>query len=82
MDGALYRMGQDCHPTYGNQVHAFQITTLSTTAYREKMIETPVVRATSKGWNAKAMHHVDLHQTGRNEWIAAVDALGMIPPGR
>jgi len=76
----LYRMGQDCYPTYGNQVHAFRITEISTTAYRETMIETPLVKATSVGWNAKAMHHVDLYQTGKNRWIAAVDALGIIPP--
>jgi hypothetical protein len=27
---------------------------------------------TSKGWNADAMHHVDLHQLGNGTWIAAV----------
>ena len=40
------------------------------------MIDAPVVKASSKGWNAEAMHHVDAHQIGRNRWIAAVDALG------
>ena len=78
-DDTLYRMGQDCEPSYGNQVHAFQITEISPTSYQEKMIEPPLVKATSKGWNAKAMHHVDLHQTGENKWIAVIDALGMIP---
>jgi hypothetical protein len=28
------------------------------------------------GWNAEAMHHVDAHRIGGNQWIAAVDALG------
>jgi len=77
VDGTLYRMGQDCHPTYGNQVHAFQITEISTTDYRETKIKTPLVKATSKGWNAKAMHHVDFHQVGKKKWLAAVDALGV-----
>ena len=76
IDGYLYRLGQDCDPTYGNQVFAFQITEISTTAYKEKMIETPLVKASSKGWNADAMHHVDAHQIGENKWIAAIDALG------
>lgn len=76
IDGTLYRIGQDCYPTYGNQVFAFQITEISPTAYQEKMMDTPLVKATSKGWNADAMHHVDLHQVSKNQWIAAVDGLG------
>jgi hypothetical protein len=76
IDGTLYRIGQDCYPTYGNQVFAFQITEISTTTYKEKIMDTPLVKATSKGWNAEAMHHVDLHQVSKNRWIAAVDGLG------
>jgi len=76
LDGILYRMGQDCYPTYGNQVFAYQITDISTTTYKEKVIDIPIVKATSKGWNADAMHHVDAHQISRNKWIAVVDALG------
>jgi len=76
IDGTLYRIGQDCYPTYGNQAHAFQITDISPTIYKEKMIDTPLVKATSQGWNAEAMHHVDAQQIGNGKWIAAVDALG------
>lgn len=76
LDGKLYRLGMDCLPVYGYQVHAFQITDISTKTYAEKMIDAPVVKATGKGWNAEAMHTVDAHQIGRNLWIAAVDALG------
>jgi hypothetical protein len=78
IDGTLYRIGQDCYPTYGYQVFAFQITDISTTTYKEKRIDTPLVRATSEGWNADAMHHVDLHQISKNKWIAAVDGNGPI----
>jgi len=78
-DGSLYRMGQDCDPTYGNQVHAFRITEISPIAYTEEMIEPPVVRADSTGWNSRAMHHVDPHQMKDGTWIAAVDALGIVP---
>jgi hypothetical protein len=76
IDGSLYRLGQDCYPTYGNQVHAFRITEISPATYAEKMIETPLVRASSQGWNAQAMHHVDVQQIGKDRWLAAVDALG------
>ena len=76
LDGALYRFAQDCYPTYGNQVNAFRITDLSPSTYAEQMIETPVVKASSSGWNADAMHHVDAHQIGKGRWIAVVDALG------
>jgi len=75
-DGKLYRLGQDCYPTYGNQLHAFEITEISESTYSERMVETPLVRASSKGWNAEAMHHVDAHQIGEGKWIAVVDALG------
>jgi hypothetical protein len=77
-ENSLYRMGQDCAPSYGNQVHAFHITEISPTSYKEEMIERPLVKAASTGWNAKAMHHVDFHQVGPDSWIAAVDALGII----
>lgn len=76
IDGTLYRLGQDCYPTYGNQVHAFQITDISPNTYSERMIDAPLVKSSSKGWNAEAMHHVDVHQIDKNKWIAAVDALG------
>jgi hypothetical protein len=79
IDGALYRLGQDCYPTYGNQVRAFKVTDISPTTYSEVMMDTPLVKFSAKGWNAEAMHHVDVHQTGKYKWIAAVDALGRNP---
>jgi len=75
-DGALYRLGMDCYPTYWSQVRAFQITSITPSTYMERMIETPLVKASSKGWNAMAMHHVDALRIGTNQWIAVVDALG------
>ena len=76
IDGSLYRLGQDCYPTYGSQVHAFKITDISPTTYSEIMIEKPLVKASSEGWNAESMHHVDAQQTGNGKWAAVVDALG------
>ncbi len=76
MDGALYRLGMDCYPAYVTQARAFEITDISPSTYVEKMIETPLVKASSKGWNALAMHHVDALKSGPKQWIAVVDALG------
>jgi hypothetical protein len=76
IDGVLHRLGQDCDPTYGNQVRAFRVIEISRTAYREEAIEPPLVKASGAGWNADAMHHVDLVRRGASDWIAAVDALG------
>ncbi len=77
INGKLHRIGQDCDPTYGYQALAFPITDISPTTYREEA-GVPLVKATSRGWNADAMHHVDLHQLGKDKWIAAVDGKGTI----
>jgi hypothetical protein len=75
-EGELYRVGQDCAPTYGNKVHAFRITELSTTEYAEEMVQEPIFTRVSGSWIAQAAHHVDAHQLADGRWIAAVDGLG------
>lgn len=72
----LYRVGQDCAPTYGNKVHAFRITALSTTEYAEEMVQKPIFARVPDSWIAQAAHHVDAHQLANGKWIAAVDGLG------
>jgi hypothetical protein len=70
----IYRFAQDDHLTYGNQVKMFEITDLTPTCYAEREVEPgPVLRASGSGWNAEGMHHVDLHQTADNKWVASVD---------
>lgn len=76
LGGRLYRLAQDCEPTYGNAVRAFEITVLTATDYAEKAVEQPLVQASSAGWNAAAMHHVDAHRLDDGSWIAVVDARG------
>ena len=76
IDGKLYRIGQDCYPRYGSQVRAFEITAIGPADYEERMVETPLAKASGQGWNADAMHHVDAHRIGPDKWIAVVDALG------
>jgi len=80
LDGKLYRLAQDCIPTYGKQVLAFEITTLTRTDYAERPVEKPLIAATSTGWNSAAMHHVDAYQTGEHAWFAIVDARGARVP--
>lgn len=77
MDGALYRLGQDCYPRYGHAVRAFRITDISPTTYKETPVETPLVEASGHGWNSTGMHHIDAHRTGSGQWLAVVDAFGV-----
>jgi hypothetical protein len=70
----VYRFAQDCYQSYGLQVRAFEITTLTTHAYAEREVETnPVITASGAGWNGTGMHHVDAHQAGDGSWFACVD---------
>lgn len=69
----LYRLTQDDDPYYGIQVFAFEITELSKTSYADKLAsKKPIVTKTGIGWNARGMHHVDLHKI-ENKWISVVD---------
>jgi hypothetical protein len=54
------------------------VTNLSTTEYEETMIDSPIVQATSTGWSAEGMHHVDALRVSENSWIAAVDGVQTI----
>ncbi|MFC1614087.1 hypothetical protein ACFL5K_02195 [Gemmatimonadota bacterium] len=74
--GELYRVGQDCAPTYGNKVHAFRITRLTTTEYAEEMVQEPIFTMVPGSWTAQGANHVDARQLADGKWIAAVDGLG------
>jgi hypothetical protein len=70
----VFRFAQDDAPHYGVQVWAFEVTTLSESAYAEQPIgDGPVVAAGESGWNARGMHHVDPQRIGPEQWLAAVD---------
>jgi hypothetical protein len=77
-NGRIVRFAQDCEPTYGNQVRAFEIVELSTTSYRERELdENPILAASGEGWNALGMHNVDPQPLGEGRWLAAVDGQGI-----
>lgn len=80
-DGQLVRFAQDCYPTYGSRVRAFQITELTPTTYREtEAKETPVLVPGKGGWNVSGMHHVDVHLAENGKWLACVDGLLNVQP--
>lgn len=74
-NGKLLRFTQDCYPTYGRQVRAFEITELTATTYQEhEAADSPILSPGSSGWNASGMHHVDAHHVD-GSWLACVDGL-------
>lgn len=74
INDTIIRYAQNCYPVYGNQVRAFEITELTTTAYREREVtEEPILRASGSGWNASGMHHIDPYPVGDGRWLACVD---------
>ncbi len=77
LNDQLIRYAQDDKPTYGNQVHAFQIIKLATTDYEEKTInENPMLKPSGSGWNKIGMHTIDPHKINEDLWIACVDGRG------
>ncbi len=79
LDGKLIRFSQDCVPSYGTQVRAFEIQELTTTSYVEEEVRcSPVLTASGDGWNAVGMHHVDAHLCEDGSWIACVDGRAAI----
>jgi hypothetical protein len=72
----IIRFTQDCVPTYGNQVRAFEISELTTSRYFEtEHPNSPILSPSGPGWNEGGMHHVDAHQLAARNWIACVDGL-------
>lgn len=72
MEGRRLRFAQDCARTYGEAVRAAEITHLDDTGYAEEAFALPVLSGSGSGWNADAMHHIDLHRHGEG-WVAFVD---------
>lgn len=69
----LIRYAQDCSPSYGKRVRAFEITELTASSYAEQPVQHVVLEGNGAGWNQDGMHHIDPHRNGPSEWIACVD---------
>lgn len=73
-DGSVIRFAQDCSVTYGQQVWAFEVVELSSTAYRERLCaDTPILFPGIAAWAKNKAHHVDAQRVGANRWIAVID---------
>jgi hypothetical protein len=74
--GVILRFVQKCDVSYGEEVRAYQVDTLTTTNFAEHEIpESPLLSASGTGWNAQAMHTFGLWWTGTN-WIVSTDGVG------
>jgi hypothetical protein len=74
----MYRLTMDVKPPVGtHQVWAYKVTDISPTSYAEERVgDEPIIKASGSGWNGQAMHQLDPHQVGPNQWIASVDGFG------
>ena len=82
-DGRLIRIAQDCLPTYGNQVRAFEVTELTTDTYAEReLANSPILDGTIFPWASAGMHHFDPQRVpgepGR--WLVAIDGHVIVQP--
>ncbi|WHZ21014.1 MAG: hypothetical protein OJF47_000126 [Nitrospira sp.] len=74
MSDRVIRFAQDCFPTYGTSVRAFEIVDLTPTSYREHPLsQGEVVGPSWRFWTQGGMHHVDPHRLDSDRWIASVD---------
>lgn len=75
-EGGLYRFAQDGLLSYGHSLRALRVDRLDEREYEEHELDcSPILTATTSGWNASAMHHLDVQPDpgAAGGWIAAVD---------
>jgi hypothetical protein len=72
LDGKPVRFAQDCHPFYGTQVRAFEVSALTASSYAEQELGAPILRPGEESWRSQGMHHIDAHFIN-GQWLAAVD---------
>lgn len=77
---AITRFTQDCRPSYGTAVRAFEIRELTTSTYAEREVtRSPVLAGGAAPWNQAGMHHVDAHNVDDGRWLACVDGWRLKP---
>jgi len=73
VDNRIVRYTQDDDPYYGNQVWAFEITTLTRVRYVEQRIGCRPILKGFDNWNTRGMHQISPCRVSDNRWIASVD---------
>lgn len=77
LGGRLFRVAQDCVPSYGTAVRAFEILELTTGRYAERPATPEVILAPGdQPWNSRCIHHLDARPDGPGRWFAYVDGQG------
>jgi len=70
----IIRFAQDCQPTYGKLLNAYEITKLTRTQYEEREWATnPILQPGRYGWNGHGMHTIDPYKLDSGTWLACVD---------
>ncbi len=73
----VLRFAQDCYPSYGSSVRAFEITRLTAEDYAERAVDKPPIQEPEDGaWNCVRRHHVDAHRLEDGSWLAVIDGHG------
>lgn len=81
IEGRLFRLAQDCFPSYGTSVRAFEITTLDETRYGEREVAGgPLLEGSGEGWNADGMHQLSMQPIGPHLWLAVADGRQAVDP--
>jgi hypothetical protein len=74
IEDRVVRLAQNCWPTYGTAVRAFEVTNLTRESYDEREIShDPILGPGAQGWNNSGMHHLDAHRVEEGNWFACVD---------
>lgn len=76
---SIIRFTQNCKHGYGWDVRAFIITDITPETYQEQPYDhNPLLKGTGvlTDWNGIRMHQIDLHKTGKDQWIAVTDGVG------
>jgi hypothetical protein len=69
----IVRVAQKCDVSYGEQVRAFEVDTLTRERYIEHEVpQSPLLKRSGSGWNSDAMHHYDPWWNGTH-WLVATD---------
>jgi len=78
-DNRLFRFIQDSYPVYGSKLLVNEISKLSPGEYEEKEHIANFIEPGGAGWKNERVHHIDLVENNRGEWLAAVDGFSSRP---
>lgn len=77
-NGNVTRFAQDCSPTYGASVRAFDVAEITEEFYVERENHlSPVLKPSGAGWNRDRMHHIDSILAAEGQWVACVDGCSL-----